>query len=187
MTPTTIILDTETTGFDPMADDLLQVSIISSDNQVLFNSYVRPVKNKVWPEAQAVNNITPEMVCNAPTVDEVKPQLREILTSADVIIGYNTPFDLEFLRINMGIAPRADARIVDVMEDFAHVYKEWSEEKQRYKWQKLTKAAAYYSYEFRAHDSLEDARATLFVYEKMNEGEIAQVDYMTMLMEMEHR
>ena len=38
-----------------------------------------------------------------------------------------------------------------------------------YKWQKLSKAAAYYGYKFKAHDSLEDVRATLYVYNKMQD------------------
>ena len=36
-----------------------------------------------------------------------------------------------------------------------------------YKWQKLGTAAAYYGYHFRAHDSLEDVRATLYIFDQM--------------------
>lgn len=32
------------------------------------------------------------------------------------------------------------------------------------------KCAEYYGYEFKAHDSLEDAKATLYCYKKMEEG-----------------
>ena len=40
-----------------------------------------------------------------------------------------------------------------------------------YKWQKLSTAASYYGYKFKAHDSLEDVRATLYVYKKLQAQE----------------
>lgn len=58
---------------------------------------------------------------------------------------------------------------IDPMYDFAIVYGEYSEWYGTYKWQKLTTAAHYYGYEFNAHDSLEDIKATKFVYEKLQE------------------
>lgn len=39
------------------------------------------------------------------------------------------------------------------------------------KWQKLSTAASYYGYKFKAHDSLEDVRATLYVYKKLQAQE----------------
>lgn len=52
------------------------------------------------------------------------------------------------------------------MEEFAEIYGEWSEYYCNYKWKKLTTAASYYGYNFDnvAHDSLEDIKATLVVY-----------------------
>ena len=55
------------------------------------------------------------------------------------------------------------------MVEFAEVYGEYSEYFEGYKWQKLTTAADYYGYEYNAHDSLEDVKATLYVYKKMLE------------------
>ena len=52
---------------------------------------------------------------------------------------------------------------------FAEEYGEWNEYFGNYKWQKLSKAAAYYGYKFKPHDSLEDVRATLYVYNKMQD------------------
>ena len=92
---------------------------------------------------------------------------RGIFEGADLWIAYNNPFDLSFLRF-WGIDPTGKKQ-VDVMREFAPVYGEWNEEKGSYKWQKLAKAAAYYGYSFSAHDSLEDVKATLFVYQKMKE------------------
>lgn len=47
----------------------------------------------------------------------------------------------------------------------------WNEYFGDYKWQKLSTAASYYGYKFKAHDSLEDVRATLYVYKKLQAQE----------------
>lgn len=162
-----IVFDTETTGLDPEESEIIQISVIDGDGNTLINSYVKPYWSKEWPEAAAVNGITPETVKDAPYAHELIPKVRGIFEGADLWIAYNNPFDLSFLRF-WGIDPTGKKQ-VDVMREFAPVYGEWNEEKGSYKWQKLTKAAAYYGYSFSAHDSLEDVKATLFVYQKMKE------------------
>ena len=47
-----IIIDTETTGFHPYdGDELLQVSIIDTDGNVLFDEYFKPQHRTEWKEA----------------------------------------------------------------------------------------------------------------------------------------
>ena len=59
-----IVFNTETTGPDPFGghDEILQISIIDVEGNVLLNSYVKPRWHESWPEAEAVHGITPEMV-----------------------------------------------------------------------------------------------------------------------------
>ena len=64
------------------------------------------------------------------------------------------------------------AQPVDPMIMFAEIYGEWNEYRGNYKWQSLTKCATYYGYEFKAHDSLEDVKATLYAYKEMRKREI---------------
>ena len=165
-----IVIDTETTGLNADTDELLQVSIIDSQGNTLFNSYIKPLYTDNWNKAMAVNHITPETVATAPNILEVKQEISRIINSAHTIIGYNVDFDLGFLS-NIGIR-NENAAIVDVMEDFADIYGEWSEQYGCHKWQKLTKCAEYYGYDWGtdiAHDSLADCRATLYCYKKMKE------------------
>lgn len=172
----TIVIDTETTGLNPEMDELLQVSIIDSDGNALFNSYFKPCVGS-WGAAECVNGITPEMVQNAPTISEKIAEINEIVTKADEIIGYNICFDVNFLK-NSGLILPQNVEIVDVMAEFAPIYGEWSDYYGDYKWQKLVIAADYYGYDWSsqpegAHNSLADCYATLFVFEKMQEGCVA--------------
>jgi len=57
----------------------------------------------------------------------------------------------------------------DVMKDFALLYGEYQTEYNEFKWQKLSKCAEYFGYSFNPHNSLEDVKATLYCYEKMEE------------------
>lgn len=167
-----IVIDTETTGLNPYDDELLQVSIIDGQGNTLFNSYIKPLYTDNWNKAMAVNHITPETVATAPNILEVKQEISRIINSAHTIIGYNVDFDLEFLS-NIGIR-NENAAIVDVMEDFADIYGEWSEQYGCHKCQKLTKCAEYYGYDWGtdiAHDSLADCKATLYCYQKMLQEE----------------
>lgn len=167
-----LVIDTETTGLDPQRNELLQVSIIDSDGNALFDSYFKPCTSS-WKAAEKVNGITPEMVENAPTIEEKIAEINEIMWQADTIIGYNTQFDLNFL-YNNGLILSDKTEIIDTMQDFAEIYGEWSDYYECYKWQKLTTAAAYFGYDWSsrpagAHNSLADCYATLYVYQKIIE------------------
>lgn len=166
----TIILDSETTGLRPRQNDILQLAIIDDQENVLFNEYIKPTKKAAWPEAEAINGITPDMVKDKQPLSFYKDQIQEIFNKADAIIGYNLQFDLSFL-IAAGInIPRGIVQI-DVMHEFAPIYGEWNDYYETYKWQKLTTAAAYYGYDggADAHDALTDTRMTLFVYRAIND------------------
>ena len=160
-----IAFDVETTGFSKHNDEILQLSILDLDGNVLFNSYVKPYWKTEWTSAMEVNGITPEMVENAPYPHEILPQIKGIVNSANVLVGYNNPFDMGFLE-QWGINFEGK-QVYDVMREFAPVYGVWREDKGEYKNQKLGIAAEFFGFEFNAHDSLEDTKATLHCYKQL--------------------
>lgn len=166
-----IVLDTETTGLNAAEDEILQVSIIDNEGAVLFDSYIKPTQHTEWAEAERIHHITPEMVADAPTIAEVMPEINDILNRYDKIVGYNLKFDKAFLENNG--AEFLSTEYADVMKMFAPIYGEWNDQRESYKWQKLTIAADYYGYDWsehkEAHNSLGDCYATLHVYKEINE------------------
>lgn len=89
------------------------------------------------------------------------------VAEADKVIAYNAAFEDSYLKA-YGIEVDPE-KWIDPMIMFAEIYGEWNERRGSYKWQSLTKCATYYGYEFKAHDSLEDVKATLYCYKKMEE------------------
>ena len=164
-----ICLDIETTGVDKTKDEIVQLSLINGNGKVLFNSYIKPTNHAEWPEAEAIHGITPGMVANNPTIMDVLPAINAILANAELIVGYNSDkFDIPFLKNNGVIFP-TNVTTTDVMLEFAPIYGEWNDYHKSYRWQKLTTCAKYYGYEFKAHDSLEDVRATLYCFYRIAE------------------
>ena len=164
-----ICLDVETTGLSSDIHEILQLSIIDGNGEVLFNEYIKPKKREKWEEAQEIHGISPSMVADKPIIDAHIPALNQILADADLIVGYNIKhFDLKFIR-RAEISVPKDTEIYDVMLEFAPIFGEWDDYFKDYRWQKLITCAEYYDYEGNGvfHDSLEDVRATLHCYYAM--------------------
>lgn len=164
-----IVIDIETTGYE-YRDDVLQVSVIDGDGRILLNSYVKPYYNSHWFLGEGLHYIYPEMVKDAPELHELIPQLKGILDSCDMMIGYNTPFVTSFLKF----LNYSDKKEEDVMEDFAPIYGEWMPSLESHKWQTLGTCADYYGYDWNSTEdsvsgSLRDCYAILHCYRCLKE------------------
>ena len=167
-----ICLDCETTGLRVGVDEVLQLSMIDGTGAVLINEYVKPERATEWPDAEAINWISPDMVADKPPLRVYDDQINGIFAGAGLIVGYNSDgFDLPFLRA-AGITVPTNTPTFDVMLAFTPIYGEWNEKHQDYKWQKLATCASYYGYQSsgKYHNSLEDAQATLWCFTEMTKG-----------------
>lgn len=173
-------LDTETTGLSLADDELLQVSIVDRYGAELLNEYVKPKHHTEWPEAEAINHISPAQVQNLPTIDAHIEGIVNLLEQSEKIVGYNNEFDLGFIAVAAGKddawLERMTAKSVDVMREFAEVYGEWNEKHDAYRFQKLTTCAEHYGYTWPSgpHDSLEDAKATIYCWPRVS-GDLAWI------------
>ena len=164
----TIIIDTETTGIGE-DDEILQLSIIDENENTLYNEYFKPRYKTSWPRAEAVNHISPEMVSDKPSIYEKQNEIQKIMSEVSTVIGYNIEFDLKMLR-RAGIYLNPFADKIDVMKHFADYYGDYDIRHKRYKYKSLQVCAETLGYKSdNLHDSLEDCKATLFAYKKLNE------------------
>lgn len=157
-----VYVDTETTGLDPLTDESLSISILSDTGICLFHSLIKPSRKKKWLDAEMINHITPSMVKYAPTYLKVKNHIRSLLANKDVIF-YNAKFDSSFLGDGL-----SDVNSIDCcMLRFAKYNGEWSDKYDDYKRIKLITAVNMVdpNFQFYAHDSLEDCKATKVVWE----------------------
>lgn len=145
-----LVIDTETTGLDPFDDELLQIAVIDGAGRTVFFSYVKPMNHTSWPDAQRVNGISPDFIRSSPPMKRLRDVITDVLSDAEVLVGYNLPFDLAFLRKAGIVIPDADQ--VDVMSEAADIFGRLSS---------LSYCASRCGFEFQAHHALDDAQATL--------------------------
>lgn len=166
----TIFLDTETTGFSATDDDVLEIAIIDEDGVILLNCLVKPARKTAWPEAQAVNGITPDMVADAPTLAELSSQIAAAFKGAKVVM-YNAAFDYEFLKPCLGdMVEGVDFFVHCAMRRFSVMRGVWDGRvigRGDYKRWKLVDATAHVGHQWagNAHRALTDAQACKSVWE----------------------
>lgn len=170
-----VVIDFETTGIkNPLEnekyDEILSVSIIDQDGNVLLNTLCKPQKRKSWASAQEIHGISPAMVKNQPTFEAVFPQVKEILYKAKVVIAYNIAFEMQFLwGFDLAFGKPGGTQLIRNVVWGPDPMLMYSAYKGVEKWQKLTTAAKHFKFDFSAHDSLEDVKATLHCYKKLLE------------------
>jgi DNA polymerase-3 subunit epsilon len=136
-----IFLDTETTGLGDDAE-ICDIAVVDSDGQVILNTLVHPLV-PIPPEVTAIHGITNEMVDHAPTMAEVWPLLRHLL-SYRPIVTYNAAYDSRLISQSLYAACRTKVEGVDyrcAMLLFSQWYGDWNDYRKSYKWQRLDVAA----------------------------------------------
>lgn len=160
-----LFLDIETTGLDPAKDEILEVGIINVKEQIILSRLLKPIKNTSWPEAQAINKITPEMVQTSQEFRYAKKVISDKLKDRVVYI-WNAPFELSFLKAQL-----KDSAVICAMEEFGDYIKRVQpqnvSESGRYKMQDVAKALGIETKH--AHTAIGDARTMLAILNKIRD------------------
>lgn len=166
-----VFLDTETTGTEPM-DEIVEIAILDTDGQVLFESLVKP-NRPVSPGAARVHGITEVNLYNAPKWETVWPQAQEVLRDRWLAV-YNAAFDLRLMRQTCGLhgipweLPTAGQMCI--MELFAQYYGERNPRYGSYRWKSLDFAGRYFKLpEPNSHRAADDTLLSMLVLKKMAE------------------
>jgi DNA polymerase-3 subunit epsilon len=150
-----VFIATETTGRNKQHDEVLSVAAVDLEGTVKMEQMFRPRHCKRWKRAMAINHITPEMTIGKPRLAEKKADLEQILNDADVVVGWNLPFDLRMLYAGGVDMPMANEKYIDLMKDFARAYNSTLPGKGKTKY-KLEEAASIVGVEYDAHTALGD-------------------------------
>lgn len=156
-----IVVDTETTGLEP-SDEVISYGICTAQGDEIANQLVRPTRHTAWPEAEKINHISWDDVKAQPHLTELEPSLSALWANSALLVGYNIGFDQRLLHqsgVNL-----SGIEAFDLMEAFARLHCQYNRHRQAYRWLRLTDVATIYDYQYEAHDSLNDARATAFCY-----------------------
>ena len=146
----TVYLDAETTGLHE-SDEIVELTIIDDDGNILLNTLVKPIVHTYWPGAQRVHGISPMDVRNAPTQKQISDKIRDAVRGTRVVI-YNAPYDSQYLP---ELEEAAEVRCA--MREFA----DWNKSK----WINLGNATKIVGYEWEgAHRALADTKALRAVW-----------------------
>jgi DNA polymerase-3 subunit epsilon len=110
-----VVLDTETTGLNPMAGDrIVEIGLVELINRRptgnFFQAYINP-EQPVPAEAFAVHGLDNAFLADKPLFADVAQEFLDFIEGAELVI-HNAPFDMGFLNMELakaGLAPLEDA------------------------------------------------------------------------------
>ncbi|QWH51772.1 3'-5' exonuclease [Bacillus mycoides] len=113
-----VVIDFETTGFNPYNDKIIQVAAVKYHNHELvdqFVSYVNPERS-IPDRITSLTGITNYRVSDAPTIEEVLPLFLAFLHT-NVIVAHNASFDMRFLKSNVNMLglPEPKNNVIDTV------------------------------------------------------------------------
>jgi len=135
-----VYLDTETTGLEN-SDEIIEISIIDDDGQVLFESLVKP-SQPIPVSATSIHGITNEDVQNALNWPAVWPQVRSVLFGRLIVI-YNEAFDLRMMQQSHAryrLPWKERLNTFDLLKLYAEFRGEWDPKRRSYRYHSLANA-----------------------------------------------
>ena len=117
-----IVLDTETTGMDPLkGDKLVEIGCVELVNHLStgknFHVYINP-EREIPAEATAVHGITNDHVKDKPTFGEIVGDFLDFIGDSKLII-HNAEFDMKFLNAELrtfGFPSLDNRRAIDTVK-----------------------------------------------------------------------
>jgi DNA polymerase-3 subunit epsilon len=93
------VIDVETTGGSPAVDRIIEIAVFVYDGEKViekFETLLNP-NRKIDPWVVKLTGITPDMVANAPTFEDIHQKLFDI-TQDRIFVAHNVKFDFGMIR-----------------------------------------------------------------------------------------
>eukprot|EP00331_Platyophrya_macrostoma_P014435 CAMPEP_0176413778 /NCGR_PEP_ID=MMETSP0127-20121128/4889_1 /TAXON_ID=938130 /ORGANISM="Platyophrya macrostoma, Strain WH" /LENGTH=390 /DNA_ID=CAMNT_0017793599 /DNA_START=48 /DNA_END=1220 /DNA_ORIENTATION=+ len=155
-----IALDCEMVKVEENESEVARITIVNYNNHVLFDQFIRP-KRKITDYLTFVSGVTYGKIKNQPTIDHYKDQLLKILTGRK-IVGHTLKSDFEALRELGLVVPEKDVRDISKCRHLNPEGRIMALKKMAERFLSLEVQV-----EKRAHNSIEDARAAMALYRKI--------------------
>ena len=119
-----VILDTETTGFEPeLGHKLVEIGAVEMIDRQLtgrhFHHYLNPQRDSD-EGALAVHGLTTEFLRDKPLFKTIADDLLEFIDGATVLI-HNAAFDTKFINAELAAIQRAPMETICAVEDTLHM------------------------------------------------------------------
>ena len=116
-----IVLDTETTGFDPASGDrIVEIGCIELNDHfptgANYHVYINPERD-MPAEAERVHGLSAEFLSDKPVFADIAAGFLDFIGDAPLVI-HNAAFDMKFLNAELaklGHEPLPDARAIDTL------------------------------------------------------------------------
>ena len=101
-----IVLDTETTGLDPITGDrIVEIGAVELLNHLptgkTFHKYLNPERN-MPEEAQAVHGLTEEFLKDKPVFSQIADDFLTFIKGSKLVI-HNASFDMKFINAELAL------------------------------------------------------------------------------------
>jgi DNA polymerase-3 subunit epsilon len=117
-----IVLDTETTGFDPEAGDrIVEIGAVELFNHLptgkVFHQYINP-QREMPQSAFEVHGLSTQFLSDKPVFNDIAQSFLEFIGSSPLVI-HNASFDMKFLNYELksaGYKPMPMSRAIDTLQ-----------------------------------------------------------------------
>lgn len=171
-----LFLDIETTGFSRQWNEIIEIAAVVVDSETgkdidSFHEYIKP-RNKVNSQVTELTGITNAMLANCRNESTVLMDFSEwvYFTKPNTIVGHNCKsFDLNFIKArceHWGVS--WDTNNINIVDTLALAREMNKQGKIKVENCKQPTIAAYFGIQYEAHSAIEDVKALIKIYNKMN-------------------
>ena len=164
MTDSYVCIDLETTGLDPKRDKIIEIGAVKVEQSTIveeWETFVNPDR-KLEERIVELTGICDGQLADAPQMEEVLPKLLSFIGD-NILLGHSVLFDYSFVKkaaVNERFTFERNG--IDTLK-IARKYLPELESRS------LGYLCQYYGISHCAHRALEDARATVSLYQKLTE------------------